>query len=82
MEMVTFEPWFMHTIQAINQKLPDVELRDLFAMSAMNTIIHDHTVSNLNDILNIDDNNGYYLKTVPEAAYKLADAMLQARRKK
>ena len=72
----------MMAIQSINEKMPDIELRDLFAMSAMNTIINCHTNTNLNDILNVNSNNGYYLKTIPEAAYKLADAMLEARRKK
>ena len=72
----------MAAIQGIFQKMPDVDLRDLFATSAMNTIINCHTNTNLNDILNVDSNNGYYLKTIPEAAYKLADAMLEARRKK
>jgi len=72
----------MAAIQGIFQKIPDVELRDLFAMSALNTIINCHTDTNLNDLLNIDDNKGYYLKKIPEAAYKLADAMLEARRTK
>jgi len=71
----------MAAIQTIASNIPEVELRDLFAMSAMNTIIHDHTVSNLDDILS-EEYKGYYLKKIPEAAYKIADAMLVARRKK
>ena len=71
----------MSAIQSINEKMPELDLRDLFAMSAMNTIIHDHTISNLDDILS-DVHKGYYLKKIPEAAYKIADAMITARRKK
>lgn len=74
----------LRLIQLACHKLPDLSelsARDLFAMSAMNTIIHDNTVSNLADILN-DEYKEYYLKKVPEAAYKIADAMLEARRTK
>ena len=71
----------MAAIQNISQGMPDLAnltLRDLFAMTAMNTIINCHTNTNLDDILNKD----YYIKNIPDAAYKLADAMLEARSKK
>ena len=71
----------MAAIQNISQEMPDLAnltLRDLFAMTAMNTIINCHTNTNLDDILNKD----YYIKNIPDAAYKLADAMLEKRRQR
>lgn len=42
----------MMAIQSINQKMPDLDLRDLFAINAMNAIINSHTNNNLADIIN------------------------------
>ena len=58
----------MMAIQSINEKLPELELRDLFAMSALKGII--------------EVSNGYYYGVHAETAYKYADAMLNARSKK
>lgn len=69
MEMVTFEPWFMHTIQAINQKMPGVELRDLFAMHALSGLVQ-------------GDWGTADCETMAKTSYQLADAMLRARSKK
>ena len=69
MEMVTFEPWFMHTIQAINHKMPDVELRDLFAMHALSGLVQ-------------GDWGTADCETMAVTSYRLADEMLKARRKK
>jgi hypothetical protein len=57
----------MQAIQQLNRKLPDVTLRDLFAMSSINGLI-----------FYIDEENaqGYANK-----AYLIADAMLEARKK-
>lgn len=46
------ELYTMMAIQSINQKMPDLDLRDLFAINAMNAIINSHTNNNLADIIN------------------------------
>ena len=79
MEMVIFEPWVKNAIEGIEYKMP--ELRDLFAMSAMNAILNAGTQTNLNELLN-ERQARYHLNAIPEAAYKLADAMLAARKVK
>lgn len=57
----------MKAIQMINKKIPEVTLRDLFAMNAMNALI------------NARDNSCYsYIGTVQDA-YNLADTMLEVR---
>lgn len=58
----------MAAIQSINHKIPELELRDLFAMSALKSII--------------EVSNGYFYGANAETAYKYADAMLNARSKK
>ena len=71
----------MAAIQNISQEMPDLAnltLRDLFAMTAMNTIINCHTDTHLDDILNKD----YSIKNIPDAADTLADAMLERRRQR
>lgn len=60
----------MNAIQNINRKLPDLELRDLFAMSIINGM-------SANSGLNDDT-----LEHLAELAYKQADAMLEVRNKK
>lgn len=57
----------MKAIQNINRKLPDVELRDLFAMSVMTGLASYSTDRPLD--------------MIAELAYKQADAMLEARKK-
>lgn len=60
----------MLAIQAINQKLPDLELRDLFAMVA------------LNGFLSSMDSTNLTMKGFARTAYNYADAMLEARKEK
>ena len=60
----------MESIQSISQKIPDLELRDLFAMNAIIGF-------NRGSLWTSGDFNG-----VAERCYKLADAMLEARKKK
>lgn len=95
------EPFVADTIrvvQEIGQNMHGIGLRDLFAMNAMNSIIGNHTLSNLDDIYS----EVKYKKAIPtdynncteteeklttrewiaRASYLIADAMLQARKKK
>ena len=49
------EPFVADTIRMfenIGENMHGIGLRDLFAMNAMNAIIGDHTVGNLEDIIN------------------------------
>lgn len=52
--------------EGIYGKLPDLELRDLFAMSSLNALLQKP----------IED-----FETVAEQSYRIADAMLEARKK-
>lgn len=56
----------MKAIQNINRKLPDLELRDLFAMSSLNALLQKPIES---------------FEIVTEQSYRIADAMLEARKK-
>lgn len=67
MELVMFEPWVKNALEGIEYKIP--ELRDLFAMSA------------LNGILAQGDYHGSE-QQYAEQAYCFADAMLKARARK
>lgn len=67
--MTAMEISAMNAIQNINRKLPDLELRDLFAMSAINGM-------SANVDLNCDT-----FEHLAELAYRQADAMLEARKK-
>ena len=58
----------MAAIQSINHKIPELNLRDLYAMSALNAII--------------SASNNYLYEAHSDVAYKYADAMLKARSKK
>ena len=97
MEMVIFEPWVKNTLDSIGCKMPD--LRDLFAINAMNAIIGNHTYDNLDNIFDetvhrkaipTEESEHYEeseekLSTrdwIARASYMMADAMLQARKKK
>ena len=66
MEMVMFEQWFVNTLQNLERKTP--ELRDLFAMNALNGILSNGDFRG--------SKNEY-----AEQAYGFADAMLEARKK-
>lgn len=52
----------MASIQMIATSISEIELRDLFAMNAMNSIINSHTNGNLADI--IDDFS--FPRTIPQ----------------
>ena len=60
----------LDSINEINRKMPEVTLRDLFAMSA------------LQGILPTPYGQGAENENVAASAYAIADAMLQARKKK
>ena len=88
----------MDSIQEMSRKIPDVELRDLFALNAMNSIIGSNTNYNLADMFsdykyerNIPTETGQdrtseeNLTTrewIAKASYLMADAMLKARKVK
>ena len=57
----------MQAIQNINRKIPEITLRDLFAMSSINGLIYD---------VGIDEEN---VQRYANKAYLIADAMLEAR---
>lgn len=57
----------MIAIQQLNRKVPEVTLRDLFAMNSLNALLQKPIES---------------FETVAEQSYRLADAMLEARQKK
>lgn len=59
----------LDSINEINRKMPEVTLRDLFAMSALNGIIAQCDFS---------ESQQQYA----EEAYNFADAMIKARKKK
>jgi hypothetical protein len=56
----------MNAIQNINRKIPEVTLRDLFAMSSLNALLQKPIES---------------FEVVTEQSYRIADAMLEARKK-
>jgi hypothetical protein len=64
--MTVEEQRTMQAIQNINRKLPDVELRDLFAMNSLNTLLQKPIES---------------FEVVAKQSYLIADAMLEARKK-
>lgn len=68
--MTVMEISAMNAIQNINRKLPDVTLRDLFAMSVMPTL--------LKNFSSYDDES---IKSMARRSYIIADAMLEARKK-
>ena len=73
----------LDSINEINRKMPDVTLRDLFAMNAMNGILNDHMRTAVDDILRNDEKDkDFWTERIAAASYKMADAMLQARKKK
>ena len=64
------ESMCMQSIISINQKMPELELRDLFAMSAMNALLPTEWGSETSE------------KDIARYSYKMADAMLAARKVK
>lgn len=64
----------MAAIQSINQKMPDLELRDLFAMQALSGLM----------VQSGSDSEVYTwdYETLANISYKAADAMLKARSRK
>lgn len=57
----------MQAIQRLNAKVPEVTLRDLFAMSVMPTLLKDFSY---------DDES---IKSMARKSYIIADAILEAR---
>lgn len=72
--MTTIEQNTMEAIQCINQKIPDIELRDLFAMHALNGLMVQNEGMSSPELWNFD--------TIAGVAYEAADAMLKARKHK
>lgn len=60
----------MQAIQRLNAKVPEVTLRDLFAMSVIQTQVKDCLYA---------DNE---IKEMAKQSYRIADAMLEARGRK
>lgn len=58
----------MNAIQNINRKIPDVELRDLFAMNAMQGFL--------------TCGKEWDMQEIAELSYRQSDAMLEVRNKK
>ena len=67
--MTVEEQRTMQAIQQLNRKVPEVTLRDLFAMSSINGLIYD---------VGIDEEN---VQRYANKAYLIADAMLEAKKK-
>jgi len=81
MEMVIFESWFQNTLKSIECNMPD--LRDMFAMNAMNGILNDHMRTAVDDILRNDEKDkDFWTEKIATASYKMADAMMKARKQK
>ena len=73
----------LDSINEINRKMPEATLRDLFAMNAMNGIMNDNMRTSVDDILRNDEKDkDFWTERIAEASYKLADAMIKARKKK
>lgn len=62
----------MAAIQSINEKLPDLELRDMFAMSALQALIPTPW----------GQSSDTSYEAISDTAYSIADAMIEAREKK
>lgn len=61
----------MAAIQSINEKLPDLELRDMFAMSALQALIPTHW----------GQSSDTSFEAISDTAYSIADEMIEARKK-
>ena len=72
MECVIFEPWVKNVAEGIENKMPD--LRDLFAMNALNGMCVHHDGDSDIDTWDYD--------RIAVCAYAAADAMLKVRNKK
>lgn len=73
----------LDSINEINRKMPEITLRDMFAMNAMNGILNDHMRTAVDDILRNDEKDkDFWTERIAAASYKMADAMMQARKKK
>jgi hypothetical protein len=72
--MTIIEQNTMEAIQSINQKIPDIELRDLFAMHALNGLMVQSE--------GLSDPEFWNFDTIASIAYEAADAMIKARGKK
>lgn len=68
--MTVFEQHTHELLQSACRKIPDVTLRDLFAMSVMPALLKDFSLSNES------------IKYMAIKSYIIADEMLEAREKK
>ena len=68
------ESMCMSAIMSINQKMPDLDLRDLFAMHALNGLMVQSEAMSDPEFWNYD--------TIASISYETADAMIKARSKK
>lgn len=66
--MTIIERDTMESIQCINQKIPNIELRDLFAINALNGILASPDFSGTPE-------------QIADYAYQYADAMIERRKK-
>ena len=77
--MTVAEMRAMEALVDLNGKVPQVELRDLFAMNALSFLCGGNWNGTAKSwVLDKED----FSKDVATAAYKVADAMLEARRGK
>lgn len=72
--MTIIEQNTMEAIQDLNSKIPNVELRDLFAMHALNGLMVQSEGMNSPDFWDYD--------ALARFAYEAADAMIYARKHK
>lgn len=68
--MTVLEQRTMESIQDFNSKIPDLTLRDLFAMSAITSLIA------------IEKDKCTFYKSLANKAYGITDAMLEVRKEK
>ena len=74
--MTVAEEKTMYAIQDMNHKLPAVSLRDLFAINTFSFLASGNWKTAESWTIKKDR----FAKDVAEAAYKIADAMLEARK--
>lgn len=68
----------MEAVQDMNRKLPQVELRDLFAMNTLAAFGGGSWNGSYLNILNKNVNG--HIEMAAKVAYKVADAMMKARK--
>lgn len=71
-----------NAIISINHKMPQIELRDLFAMNALNGMLAGCVFARNKAEMHELDENDERMADVADIAYEFADAMLEARKRK